>query len=42
MEGAVRSGRRAASMLIRSMNGADPSVVGDLRKNVVIRLLVGS
>ena len=42
MEGAVRSGRRAASMLIRSMNGADPSVVEDLRKNVVIRLLVGS
>lgn len=42
MEGAVRSGRHAASMLTGSMNGAEQSVVEDLRKNVVIRLLVGS
>jgi squalene-associated FAD-dependent desaturase len=41
MEGAVRSGRHAAAMLIESMNGTDPPLVNDLRKNPVIRLLVG-
>ncbi len=41
MEGAVRSGRHAAAMLIESMNGTDRPLVNDLRKNPVIRLLVG-
>ena len=41
MEGAVRSGRHAAAMLIESMNGTDRPLVNDLRKNAVIRLLVG-
>ena len=41
MEGAVRSGRHAASVLIGSMNGTERPVVEDLRKNAVIRLFVG-
>ena len=41
MEGAVRSGRHAAAMLIESMNGTERPLVNDLQKNPVIRLLVG-
>ena len=41
MEGAVRSGRHAASVLIGSVNGTEQPVVEDLRKNAVIRLFVG-
>ena len=41
MEGAVRSGRHAASMLVESMNGTERPLVNDLQKNPVIRLLVG-
>ncbi len=41
MEGAVRSGRHAASTLIETMNGTERPLVNDLWKNPVIRLLVG-
>ena len=41
MEGAVRSGRHAASTLFESMNGIERPLVNDLWKNPVIRLLVG-
>jgi len=42
MEGAVRSGRRAALMLAESQRVAKPPVVDELHKNLLIRLLVGS
>ena len=42
MEGAVRSGRRAALMLAESQRVRKPSVINELHKNVLIRLLVGS
>lgn len=42
MEGAVRSGRRAALMLAESQRVTKPSVINELHKNVLIRLLVGS
>jgi hypothetical protein len=42
MEGAVRSGRRAALMLAESEGKTTPSAIEELQKNLLIRLLVGS
>ena len=42
MEGAVRSGRRAALMLAESERKTTPSAIEELHKNLLIRLLVGS
>ena len=42
MEGAVRSGRRAALMLAESEGKTTPSAIEELHKNLLIRLLVGS
>ena len=42
MEGAVRSGRRAALMLAESEGKTTPSAIEELPKNLLIRLLVGS
>jgi hypothetical protein len=41
MEGAVRSGREAASQLLEMAHMKDDCVVKDLHKNAFIRLLVG-
>ena len=41
MEGAVRSGRHAASMLNKTINRIEQPLDKDLRKNALIRLLVG-
>ena len=41
MEGAVRSGRQAASQLLKMSDMKAECVVKDLHKNMFIRLLVG-
>lgn len=42
MEGAVRSGRLAAEAALRWIGNPCPSIVPDLPKNAVVRLLLGS